>query len=140
MRLMLLRHAKSEKGDPGMQDRDRTLNRRGCEDAPRIGAYLAHQDVEERQIMAPLEAAIGVPAVGALHGAIIASIPPDEMAAALPIMLAAMNIDNRGEVLGGMRATAPAPVFEGVYGLAASVLEPADFAALGARLGITPAG
>jgi len=42
MRLMLLRHAKSEKGDPGMQDRDRSLNGRGREDAPRIGAYMAH--------------------------------------------------------------------------------------------------
>src|SRR5262249_8286481 len=42
MRLPLLRHAKAEKGEPGMSDRDRPLNARGCKDAPRIGAYMAH--------------------------------------------------------------------------------------------------
>ena len=47
-----------------------------------------------------------------------------------------MNIDDRTELLGGMRAGAPAEVFAGVWGLAGSVLAPADFTALGARLGI----
>jgi phosphohistidine phosphatase len=42
MRLMLLRHAKSEKAEPGMRDRDRELNARGRKDAPKIGAYMAH--------------------------------------------------------------------------------------------------
>jgi phosphohistidine phosphatase len=42
MRLMLLRHAKSEKSEPGMSDRERTLNARGRLDAPKIGAYMAH--------------------------------------------------------------------------------------------------
>jgi phosphohistidine phosphatase len=42
MRLMLFRHAKAEKGSPGMRDRDRPLNPRGLEDAPRMGAYMAH--------------------------------------------------------------------------------------------------
>ena len=42
MRLMLLRHAKSEKAEPGMSDRDRGLNARGRGDALRMGAYMAH--------------------------------------------------------------------------------------------------
>jgi phosphohistidine phosphatase len=42
MRLMLLRHAKSEKAEPGMADRDRGLTPRGRNDAARIGGYLAH--------------------------------------------------------------------------------------------------
>jgi phosphohistidine phosphatase len=42
MRLMLLRHAKSEKSEPGMSDRDRPLNARGRIDAPKLGAYMAH--------------------------------------------------------------------------------------------------
>jgi len=41
MRLMLLRHAKTEKAEPGMADRDRALNARGQSDAPAIGAYMA---------------------------------------------------------------------------------------------------
>src|SRR5262245_530195 len=40
-RLMLLRHAKSDWSSPGMQDRDRPLNRRGQTTAPKIGAYMA---------------------------------------------------------------------------------------------------
>lgn len=40
-RLMLLRHAKSDRGNAGVRDHDRTLNARGREAAPRIGAYMA---------------------------------------------------------------------------------------------------
>jgi phosphohistidine phosphatase len=40
-RLMLLRHAKSDR-PPGMPDHDRPLNRRGRDEAPVIGTYLAH--------------------------------------------------------------------------------------------------
>jgi phosphohistidine phosphatase len=48
MRLLLLRHAKSEKGEPGVNDRDRALNPRGRADAPRIGAYMAHHGLLPR--------------------------------------------------------------------------------------------
>lgn len=41
MRLLVLRHAKSEKAEPGMPDRDRPLNARGQRDAATIGAYIA---------------------------------------------------------------------------------------------------
>jgi phosphohistidine phosphatase len=41
MRLMLLRHAKSEKAEPGLRDHERRLNDRGKRDAETIGAYLA---------------------------------------------------------------------------------------------------
>ena len=41
MRLMLLRHAKSEKPEGGMSDHVRRLNARGKSDAPMIGAYMA---------------------------------------------------------------------------------------------------
>lgn len=41
-RLMLLRHAKTERAEPGESDRDRKLMQRGREDAPVLGAYMAH--------------------------------------------------------------------------------------------------
>jgi phosphohistidine phosphatase len=40
MRLLVLRHAKSEKAEPGMPDRSRRLNTRGQRDAATIGAYI----------------------------------------------------------------------------------------------------
>jgi len=100
------------------------------------GQYLEHQDLEERVIMPALEAAIGVEAVVATHQAILAAIPPEEMGRSLALMIPAMNIDNRAELLGGMRAGAPAEVFQGVWGLTGSVLDPADLAALATRLGV----
>ncbi len=39
-RLMLLRHAKAERSEPGGRDRDRALDKRGRADAPVIGAYM----------------------------------------------------------------------------------------------------
>ena len=48
MRLLLLRHAKAEKGGPGVEDRDRALNPRGRTDAARIGAYMAHHGLLPR--------------------------------------------------------------------------------------------
>jgi len=98
--------------------------------------YLVHQDVEERVIMPALEAAVGVEEVVGIHQAILASVPPDEMGRSLALMFPAMNLDNRAELLGGMRAGAPAEVFEGVWGLAGSVLDPADLSALAHRLDI----
>ena len=41
MRLILLRHAKSEKAEPGISDHPRRLNARGKNDAAVIGAYMA---------------------------------------------------------------------------------------------------
>jgi phosphohistidine phosphatase len=45
MRLMLLRHAKAEKAEPGARDQTRRLNDRGRNDAETIGAYLARHDL-----------------------------------------------------------------------------------------------
>ena len=101
-----------------------------------VSAYLQHQDLEERVAMPALATAIGPLAVLEIHGAIIGSIPPQEMAESLSVMLPAMNVDDRTELLGGMRAEAPAEVFAGVWGLAGSVLTPADLAAVATRLDI----
>jgi len=40
-RLLLLRHAKTERAEPGERDRDRKLTKRGRADAPMIGTYMA---------------------------------------------------------------------------------------------------
>lgn len=98
--------------------------------------YLAHQDLEERSLMPALEAAIGVEAVVGIHHQILGAIAPDDMAASLALMLPAMNVDDRTEMLGGMRAEAPPEVFQGVWGLAGSVLAPADHHAVAIRLGL----
>ena len=57
-RLMLLRHAKTERAEPSERDRDRKLTKRGRGDAPVIGAYMAHHDsVPDLALVSPAERA-----------------------------------------------------------------------------------
>jgi phosphohistidine phosphatase len=53
-RLMLLRHAKTERAAPGERDRDRKLTKRGRADAPVVGAYMArHHLVPDVALVSP---------------------------------------------------------------------------------------
>lgn len=100
------------------------------------GAYLLHQDVEEREVSQALEAALGVDGVVGIHMAIIANMPPQQLVGGLAVMFPAMNVDDRTDLLGGMRATAPAEAFAGVWSLAKSVLSIDDHRAVAVRLGL----
>jgi phosphohistidine phosphatase len=44
--LFLVRHAKSNRDDPSLPDRDRPLDDRGRQDAPKMGKRLAKRDVK----------------------------------------------------------------------------------------------
>lgn len=50
-RLLVLRHAKSDWGDPAQSDFERPLNQRGERDAPRIGLWLASQGLQPDTIV-----------------------------------------------------------------------------------------
>ena len=53
-RLLLLRHAKTERPGPGARDRDRPLTERGRTDAPVIGAYMSrHELVPDLALVSP---------------------------------------------------------------------------------------
>lgn len=53
-RLLLFRHAKAERSEPGMEDRARRLVERGRADAAMIGAYLAtHGLIPDRVMTSP---------------------------------------------------------------------------------------
>lgn len=69
-RLLLLRHAKAERSQPGGRDHDRILAERGRADAAKVGAYLARHGLipdravvstaeRTRQTWAPVAAALG---------------------------------------------------------------------------------
>ena len=113
----------------------RDLHRLYVELASFTSAYLAHQDLEERVVMPALEVAVGLEQVMAIHGAIVGPMPPEQMARSVALMLPAMNVDDRAEFFTGMAAGAPPEVVDGVWGLAGTVLAPADLAALAHRLG-----
>ena len=49
--LAIVRHAKSDWGDPGVPDHDRPLNARGLRDAPRMAARLAERGFRPDRIL-----------------------------------------------------------------------------------------
>jgi phosphohistidine phosphatase len=53
-RLLLLRHSKTERPEPGQRDRDRILMPRGRADAPLIGSYMAsHRLIPDLVLVSP---------------------------------------------------------------------------------------
>ncbi len=116
------------------KDRRRLVQLTYLDLASFASAYLAHQDMEERIVMPALELAIGIEAVVGIHEQIVQTMPPEDMITSLAVMLPAMNLDDRVEMLSGMRAGAPPEAFQGVLGLAASVLDRHDFDQLTRRL------
>ena len=100
------------------------------------GAYLEHQHFEERECMYALADAMPVEELAAIDQAIVASIPPAELANGLSVMLPAMNVDDRVELLGGVREGAPPEVFAGLCALAESVLSPEAWKATAKRLAL----
>lgn len=49
--LLVLRHAKSSWDTPGISDRERPLNKRGRKAASRMGALVAHKEIEPEVIL-----------------------------------------------------------------------------------------
>lgn len=96
--------------------------------------YLEHQAVEELEVMPALATGYTVQELLKVNAEILAAIPPDTMTATLSLLLPAMNVEDRTEMLAGIRASAPPEAFAGVLGLARGVLAPADYAALAARV------
>ena len=66
--------------------------------------------------------AFGIEPLLEIHGRILARIAPDDMGWSLAMMLPAMNVEDRAEMLGAMRADAPPEAFAGVWALAGQVL------------------
>ena len=61
--------------------------------------YLQHQAFEELEIAPALAGFVSAEELVAIDRAIVASIPPEQMAIGLSLMLPAMNIEDRSELL-----------------------------------------
>lgn len=120
----------------GTRDRRGAVHELYLELASFTSAYLGHIDLEERQVAQALDEAVGVEGLMAIHGAIVGGMPPEQLSAGLAVMLPAMNVDDRTEMLGGIKAHAPAEAFDGIWRLAQSVLTAEEHRAVGDRLGV----
>jgi Hemerythrin HHE cation binding domain len=98
--------------------------------------YLQHQEFEEFEVMVLLSQHLSFEELAAIDMAIVASIPPEQMATSAAYMLPAMNIEDQADLYLGARQGVPPEVFAGMVMLAEAVLEPARYQALRARLGL----
>jgi len=98
--------------------------------------YLAHIDYEERVVLPALEDAIGIDGVTELEMAFLAAIPAEEKLDGMGLMFPAMNVEERVEVLGMIRAGAPADWFAQVWEVVGEALDPEDVEVLAGRLQI----
>ncbi|MEO8695748.1 MAG: hemerythrin domain-containing protein [Acidimicrobiales bacterium] len=122
--------------DAGVCERRLAVHRLYLGLASFTAAYLQHQEFEELRVMPAVAAALGFGEVLGIHGAIIGSLTPEQMAQSGSVMLPAMNVEDRVELLGGAQAGAPPEVFAGMMGLAQSVISAADYAQVATRLGV----
>lgn len=88
-----------------------------------VGENLVHMQLEETEHNAVLWATHTDAELLALENAIKAEVPPPQMAYVLRWMLPAASPAQRAQMLRGVRAHAPAPVFERVLGIARAHLD-----------------
>ena len=117
-------------------DRRAALHMAYLELAAFVGAYLQHQDDEERIVMRALDAALPAEVLAQLDAAIVASIPPEILGQFLAIMLPGMNVLDRCELLAEIRANAPSEAFAGIWALAGQVLGTRDYITVAHRLDV----
>ena len=104
-----------------------------------IAENFLHMNFEESRHNAVLWAHFSDAELGAIHDALVASIPPQEMMYALRWMVPFMNPAERAGMLQGMREHAPAPAFQAALDTVRPHLTTREWEKLARALGIAPA-
>lgn len=99
-----------------------------------VAENFLHMQVEESRNNASLWAAYTDEELVEIHDALVASIPADEMAFLLGLMLPALAPAERAQMMLGMRSGMPAEAFAGVLAVAQQALSGRDWSKLSAAL------
>lgn len=129
-----LRRLAAEVGDATGIERYVVAGRLYGELAHFVAENLIHMEIEEREHNVALWSAYTDAELQAIEGELVASIPPAEMAVLARWMLAHNQHGFRVAMLGGLRAHAPAEVFEGMLGVARACLGERDWHKLSTAL------
>ncbi len=104
-----------------------------------VAGNLGHMHVEETTHNAVLWARYTDAELVALHDALVASIPPEEMMLIARWMVPFMNPQERAQVLGDMKAKAPAAAFEALLAAVRPHLTGVEWHKLARSLGLAAA-
>jgi len=99
-----------------------------------VGENLVHMNMEETENNAVLWACYTDAELIALHDALVASIPPEEMQIVMRWMLPAVSPAERAGMMMGMRAGMPPQVFAGMLEFTRSLIPERDMRKLQAAL------
>lgn len=105
-----------------------------------IADNFQHMHVEETAHNAVLWARYTDAELVAIHDALVASIPPDEMMFAARWLVPFMNPAERVGLLSDIRAKAPAPAFQAILDTVRPHLSHAEWAKLARSLDLVPVG
>ena len=103
-----------------------------------VADNFQHMHTEETVHNSALWAAYSDAELIGIHDALVATIPPAEMMLVMRWMLPQLNAPERLGVMQGMRAGAPAPVFEEMLTGTQGLLNQRDWAKLARGLGLPP--
>ena len=103
-----------------------------------VAHNFEHMHVEETAHNAVLWARYTDAELLAIHDALVASIPPEEMMGLVRWLVPFMSPAERAAMMGDMQAHAPAPAFQAALGLVRPHLSEREWGKLAASLGIQP--
>lgn len=95
-----------------------------------VAENYQHMQIEESEHNAALWAAYSDAEIDTLHHALVSSLSPQEAQESMRWMLPYTSHGERLAMLSGIRAQAPAPVFEGLLNMLRPLLMPRDWAKL----------
>ena len=101
-----------------------------------VASYLGHMELEEGQVMTALRDTMSVEQLFVVDMELRAAIPPATLCQFATVILPAMNGEERLAMLGGIRAGAPAEIFDQVRATAERALSPIDYAAVEMKLAL----
>ncbi|MGC5328056.1 hemerythrin domain-containing protein [Brevibacillus sp. SYSU BS000544] len=99
-----------------------------------LALYWNHMETEEKELMDTLRKLSGTEQLMDISLSMHKAVPPDVMLDFLFYMLPAMNMQERTQLLTGMKRSAPEAFFQKVISVAEQVLEKHDFTSLQTRL------
>ena len=101
-----------------------------------VSFYFIHINEEEENVQPTLWKLCTNEELANTFRTILASQKPNELKYNLEIMLPAMNLDERAEIINAAQAGAPPEMFQAVLKLAEQVLSPDEWTALKSKIGI----
>lgn len=101
-----------------------------------FGAYLAHMNREELELVPLMREHFTDEQQIAMRSAIIGGMPPERLFSLLGWMLPSLNVTELAALLSSIRKTAPPPVVKAVTDLGAAKVDPTRWAEVKLRVGM----